>query len=175
MKIVLGVTASISAYKAVDIMRMFQKNGHDVSVLMTENSKKMITEMAFEAFIPGKVYSKMFAENQDPVLHINLGKEHDLMLIAPASANVIGKIANGIADDLLTSTVLAFTGTIVVAPAMNVNMYENRAVQENLAVLRSRGMAVIEPEEGELACGDIGKGRFPAAEKIFKICMDLSE
>ncbi len=173
MKIVLGVTASISAYKSVEIMRIFQKNGHEVSVVMTENSKHMVTEMSFEAFIPGKVYSRMFEPGQDPVLHINLGKEHDMLLIAPASANIIGKIANGLADDLLSATAMAFPGQIVVSPAMNVNMYENRAVQENLAVLRSRGVAVIEPEEGRLACGDIGKGLFPAPEKIFKICQDL--
>jgi len=173
MNLVLGVTGSISAYKAVEILRIFQKNGHNVSVIMTKEAKKFISPLTFETFIPGRVYSELFKENQDPVLHINISRTNDLLLIAPATANIIGKIANGIADDLLSTIFLAFYGKIVIAPAMNSFMYENIAVKENIAKLKSRNVEVIEPEKGELACKDTAKGRLASYNRIYNYCIGI--
>lgn len=173
MKIILGVTGSISAYKAVEIMRIFQKNGHDVNVIMTRAAQKIIPALTFETFSPGNVYVDMFEQRQDPVLHVNICKDSDLLLIAPATANIIGKMANGIADDLLSTTYLAFYRQVVIAPAMNVHMLENPAVQENISRLKSRGTAIIEPDEGSLACDYEGKGRLPEPQRIYQYCMDL--
>ena len=173
MNVLLGVTGSISAYKAVEIMRLFQKNGHDISVIMTRSATKLIKPLTFETFIPGKVHKNMFAQHQDPLLHINLSKDNDLFLIAPATANIIGKLANGIADDLLSTTFLAFHKRVVIAPAMNHHMFENQAVVENLNKLRSRGVEIIEPEAGSLACDEDGKGRLPEPEKIYNFCLGI--
>ncbi len=173
MKLLLGVTGSISAYKAVDIMRVFQKNDHEVSVVMTRSAARFIAPLVFETYTPGKVYTHMFAEHQDPLLHINLSKENDLFLIAPATANIIGKMANGIADDLVSTTFLAFYKKVVIAPAMNSYMLENKAVLENISRLKSRGVEVIEPDEGSLACKEGGKGRLPSAEKIYQYCLGI--
>lgn len=173
MNVILGVTGSISAYKAVDILRIFQKNGHGVSVILTPSAQKLIPALTFETFSPGKVYTSMFEKHQDPVLHISICQENDLLLIAPATANIIGKMANGIADDLLSTTFLAFYKPVVIAPAMNVHMLENPVVQENISRLKSRGIEVIEPEEGTLACKYEGKGRLPDPERIYNLCMEL--
>jgi len=170
LKVILGVTGSISAYKAVDILRLFQKNGHSVRVIMTENAQKFIPTLTFETFTPGNVYTNMFAPNQDPVLHINLCSDSDLLLIAPATANIISKMANGIADDLLSTTFLAFYRTVVLAPAMNCYMLENPVTQENIARLRNRGIEIIEPESGTLACNYEGKGRLPDPRFIYDYC-----
>lgn len=173
MNILLGVSGSISSYRAVDIMRAFQKNGHGVTVVMTENALKFIAPLTFETFVPGKVFYRQYSETRDPLLHINIGNANDLFLIAPATANVIGKIANGIADDLLTSIFLAFGKPVVVAPAMNTRMFDNPAVQDNLKVLRSRGIQVIEPEEGSLACTQKGRGRLADVEQIYNFCLGI--
>ncbi len=173
MNIILGVTGSISAYKAVEIQRLFQKSGHTVRVIMTKAARQFITRLTFETFSPGNVFTDMFAPHQDPVVHINICKDSDLLLIAPASANIIGKMANGIADDLLSTTYLAFYKTVVVAPAMNCHMLENPAVQENLNRLKTRGVAVIEPDEGSLACDYEGKGRLPEPKRIYDFCLKL--
>lgn len=173
MRLLLGVTGSISAYKAMDIMRTFQKQDHRVSVVLTRSALHFIGPISFETFTPGRVYSEMFAQNQDPLLHINLGKNHDLFLVAPASANIIGKMANGIADDLLSTTFLAFYKPVVLAPAMNSYMLENPAVQDNISRLKERGVAIIEPDEGSLACKDEGKGKLPAPDRIYQFCLDL--
>ncbi|UCH97072.1 MAG: hypothetical protein JSV88_09535 [Candidatus Aminicenantes bacterium] len=171
MKVILGVTGSISAYKAVDILRLFQENGHSVSVIMTESAQKFIPALTFETFIGGNVFTDMFARRQDPVLHINICRDSDLLLIAPATANIIGKMANGIADDLLSTSFLAFHKTVVVAPAMNCHMLENPAVKDNLSRLQARGIGIIEPEEGSLACDDEGKGRLPEPQLIYDYCI----
>lgn len=173
MNVLLGISGSISCYKAVDILRVFQKNGHGVTVIMTENAKKFISPLVFETFIPGKVFSTLFSEHQDPLLHINVRNQNDLFLIAPATANVIGKMANGIADDLLSSSVMAFDKQVVVAPAMNTGMFDNPAVQDNLKILRSRGIQVIDPDEGSLACTGEGRGRLAAAERIYDFCLGV--
>jgi phosphopantothenoylcysteine decarboxylase/phosphopantothenate--cysteine ligase len=171
MKVILGITGSISAYKAVDILRLFQKDGHSVIVILTKSAQEFIPTLTFETFSPGKVFTDMFAGHQDPVLHINICRDSDLLLIAPATANMIGKIANGIADDLLSTIFLAFYKTVVVAPAMNCFMLENPAVKDNLARLQARGIGVIEPEEGSLACNYEGKGRLPDPRFIYDYCI----
>jgi phosphopantothenoylcysteine decarboxylase/phosphopantothenate--cysteine ligase len=173
MKLILGVSGSIGAYKAVDIMRYFQKNDHEVTVVMTRAATRIIAPLTFETFAPGKVYQELFAERQDPLLHINLSKENDLLLVAPATANIIGKMANGIADDLLSTLFCAFFKRVVVAPAMNTHMLENPAVSDNIARLKSRGVEIIEAEEGLLANREVGKGRLPAAEAIYRHCLKI--
>ncbi len=173
MNIILGVTGSISAYKSVEILRLFQKNDHSVSVILTENAKKFISPLTFETFTPGKVYDEQFRERQDPLLHINICTEHELLLVAPATANIIGKMANGIADDLLSTTFLAFYKKVVIAPAMNTLMYDNIAVQDNLAKIRSRGIEIIDPDEGSLACAKEGRGRLAQVEKIYEFCLGI--
>jgi phosphopantothenoylcysteine decarboxylase / phosphopantothenate---cysteine ligase len=174
MKLVLGVSGSIGAYKAMDIMRLFQKNDHAVTVVMTRAATRIIAPLAFATFAPGKVFYDMFAENQDPLLHINLSKENDLLLVAPATANIIGKMANGIADDLLSTLFCAFYRRVVLAPAMNSHMLENPAVMDNLARLRGRGVEIIDPAEGLLANRDTGKGRLPEADVIYRHCVDTA-
>ncbi|MDQ1353959.1 MAG: phosphopantothenoylcysteine decarboxylase / phosphopantothenate---cysteine ligase [Acidobacteriota bacterium] len=173
MNIVLGVTGSISAYKAVDIMRIFQKNNHQVSVIMTRAAQELIPAYTFETFAPGNVFTEMFERRQDPVLHVSICDRNDLLLIAPATANIIGKMANGIADDLLSSTYLAFYKKVVIAPAMNTHMLEHPAVLENIARLKARGVEVIEPVEGSLACKYEGKGKLPAPEDIYNYVVNL--
>lgn len=173
MKVVLGVTGSISAYKAVDIMRLFQKSGHQVSVIMTRAAQELIPAYTFETFAPGKVFTEMFVKYQDPVLHVNICEQNDLLLIAPATANIIGKMANGIADDLLSSAYLAFYKKVVIAPAMNTHMLENPAVRENIARLKAWGVEIIEPVEGSLACKYEGKGKLPAPEDIYNYVINV--
>jgi len=173
MKLILGVCGSISAYKGMDIFRMFQKEGHTVDVILTRSAARFITPLSFETFAPGRVFTDMFAAGQDPLLHINLGRGADLLLVAPATANMIGKMSHGIADDLLSTTCLAFPGRVVVAPAMNTGMYGHPAVVQNLETLRSRGVEVVEPEEGSLACAVEGRGRLAATEAIYRHCMRL--
>jgi phosphopantothenoylcysteine synthetase/decarboxylase len=173
MKIILGITGSISAYKAVDIMRTFQKQGHEVSVVLTEAAGHFTGPLTFETFCPGKVYTGMFDPSKDPLLHINICKDHDLLLIAPATANIIGKMANGIADDLLSTIYLAYYKTVAVSPAMNSYMLEHPAVKENLALLEKRGVHIIEPDEGSLACKDEGRGKLPTPERIVESCLKL--
>ena len=173
MNLLLGITGSIGAYKAVDIMRLFQKNGHQVSVILTESATQFIGPLTFETFAPGRVFVHMFGKHQSPLPHIALSKENDLLLIAPATANIIGKLAHGIADDLLSSTFLAFYRPVVIAPAMNTHMYDNPAVQDNIARLKTRGIYIIEPETGSLACHTEGKGRLPAPETIVDFCLKI--
>ena len=173
MKLVLGVSGSIGAYKAVDIMRYFQKNGHEVTVVMTRAATRIIAPLTFATFAPGMVYQELFAEGQDPLLHINLSKENELLLVAPATANIIGKMANGIADDLLSTLFCAFFRRVVVAPAMNTHMLENPAVTDNIARLRGRGIELIEAAEGELANREFGRGRLPDARTIYDRCLKL--
>ncbi len=174
MKLILGVSGSISTYKAVDIMRLFQKNDHAVTVVMTGAATHIVPPLTFATFSPGKVFHDLFAKNQDPLLHINLSKENDLLLVAPATANIIGKMANGIADDLLSTLFCAFYKRVVVAPAMNVHMLENPAVTENIVRLQSRGIEIIEPAEGFLANRETGKGRLPTADVIYRHCVDIA-
>ena len=165
--ILLGVTGSIAAYKAAALASMLKKLHADVHVLMTKNAVNFINPITFETLTGNKCLIDTFDRNFEfSVEHVSLSKKADLALIAPASANVIGKMANGIADDMLTTTLLACTCKILVSPAMNTRMYENSIVQDNLEKLRRYGMTVIDPANGYLACGDIGPGKMPEPEVL---------
>lgn len=173
MNVLIGVTGSISAYKAIDVLRAFQRLGHGVSVVLTRNACRFVQPMTFDTFVPGRVHTQWFEDADDPLLHINLGRDHDLLLIAPASAATIARMVAGMADNLLTATYLAFPGRVVIAPAMNDVMYAHPAVEQNLIVLRERGVEVIRPDTGELACGSEGSGRLPEPQRIVEYCLGV--
>lgn len=165
--VVLGVTGSIAAYKMAKVASMLVKMECDVHVIMTENATHFITPITFETLTGNKCLVDTFDRNfQFHVTHISLAKKADLFLIAPASANVIGKLACGIADDMLTTTVMACTAKKIIAPAMNTNMYHNPIVQDNLKKLSSYGFEVVQPESGLLACRDVGDGKMPKEEVL---------
>lgn len=167
--ILLGVTGGIAAYKIATLASMLKKQKANVKVIMTENATQFITPMTFETLTANKVYTDTFDRNFEfKVDHIELGKWADVFLIAPASADVIGKLANGIADDMLTTTALAMRCPIVVSPAMNTTMYENKIVKHNMMKLRTYGMEVILPASGHLACGDTGAGKMPEPEVLLE-------
>ena len=158
--IILGVTGSIACYKACDIANTLTKEGNSVKVVMTEAGTKFVTPLTFRTLTKNKVYTDMFDDDEpEYVAHIRLAEEADLMVICPASADFIAKAAAGIADDMLTTTYLAYVNKpIIVCPAMNTNMYENPATQRNLEILRERGVNIVEPKVAHLACGTTGKG-----------------
>lgn len=164
--VVLGVTGCIAAYKSAEIVRGLQKAGVRVKVVMTEHACEFIGPTTFRALTREPVAVGLFDEPGDPIHHISLAQEADAMLIAPCTANVLAKLACGIADDLLTTTALALTSPLVIAPAMNVHMYENAATRKNMGVLHTRGAMFIEAEDGYLACGDTGKGRLADVDEI---------
>lgn len=167
--ILLGVTGGIAAYKIANLASMLKKQGANVKVIMTENACQFITPMTFETLTAQKVYTDTFDRNFEfKVDHIELGKWADVFLIAPATANVIGKLANGIADDMLTTTALAMRCPIVVSPAMNTTMFENKVVKHNIMKLRTYGMDIILPASGHLACGDSGAGKMPEPEMLLE-------
>lgn len=168
--VILGVTGSIAAYKAGDIIRRLKDQGFRVVPVMTKGALQFITPLTFSSLSEEKVYSEMFSGRVDSweIEHIDLAKQADILLIAPATANIIGKIANGIADDLLTAISMATKAPILIAPAMNYQMYENKILQENCSKLKKHGVLFVEPEKGKLACGDIGNGRLAAVENIIK-------
>lgn len=167
--VVLGVTGSIAAYKIAGLASMLVKQHANVTVLMTQNATNFINPITFETLTGNKCLIDTFDRNfQYSVEHVALAKRADIVLIAPASANVIGKIANGIADDMLTTTVMACRCKILISPAMNTNMYENPIVQDNLAKLRRFGYTIIEPDSGYLACGDTGRGKMPSEQTLFE-------
>lgn len=160
--IILGVTSSIAAYKSANVASALVKKGCNVNVLMTENATNFINPLTFEELTKHKCIIDTFDRNvQYNVAHISLATSAEAFIIAPASANVIGKIANGIADDMLTTTVMACKCPVIISPAMNTNMYENPIVQDNLAKLERFGYIIVPPAEGRLACGAIGKGKMP--------------
>ena len=167
--VVLGITGSIAAYKMANVASALIKRGADVHVIMTENATKFIHPITFETLTNHKCLVETFDRNfQFHVAHVSLAKQADVMLVAPASANVIGKMAHGIADDMLTTTVLACKAPILVAPAMNTNMLENVIVQENIEYLRQHGMTIIQPDAGRLACGDTGSGKLAKEETLIE-------
>lgn len=167
-KIVLGVSGSISAYKAADIANRLTKKGYDVHCVLTKAGSEFITALTLETLSKNRVHDDLFSrEEPRKVEHISLAEEADLILLAPASADLIAKMAVGLADDLLTSLLLAADPKkVVIAPAMNVHMYENPLTQRNLRVLQKLGMEVIEPREGHLACGDTGRGALAEVDVI---------
>ncbi|WP_242863845.1 bifunctional phosphopantothenoylcysteine decarboxylase/phosphopantothenate--cysteine ligase CoaBC [Clostridium tepidiprofundi] len=179
--VVLGVTGGIAAYKALDIVSRLKKYDIDVHVIMSNSSCEFVTPLSFQSLSQNIVISDMFAEPKSwEIQHISLAKKADLLLIAPATANIIGKVANGIADDMLSTTVMATKAPVVFAPAMNTNMYANKIVQDNISKLKGYGYDFIEPNSGRLACGDNGTGKLADTKLIADIvisklhtCKDL--
>lgn len=170
--IVLAVTGSIAAYKIANLASMLVKQHAKVTVLMTENATNFINPITFETLTSNKCLINTFDRNfQYNVEHVSLAKETDVVLVAPASANVIGKLANGIADDMLTTTVMACNCKKIIAPAMNTNMYLNPIVQDNMQKLQRFGMEVITPDSGYLACGDTGIGKMPSEQVLMDYIM----
>ncbi|GAB6929740.1 bifunctional phosphopantothenoylcysteine decarboxylase/phosphopantothenate--cysteine ligase CoaBC [Paenibacillus sp. JCM 10914] len=168
--IVLGVTGGIAAYKAATLCSRLVQRGADVHVIMSESAKQFITELTLQTLTKNPVYSDTFDERDPSVVsHIHLADLADLVLVAPATANVIGKMAHGLADDMLTTTLLATTAPVMISPAMNVHMYTHPAVMANMETLVSRGVGMIEPGEGLLACGYIGKGRMEEPDSIVEV------
>jgi phosphopantothenoylcysteine decarboxylase/phosphopantothenate--cysteine ligase len=165
--IALGVTGGIGAYKAVEVARGLQKEGHDVVAVMTESAQRFVTPLTFEAITRRAVVTELWTPGTNAEIeHIALASTIDLLLVAPATANTIGRFAHGIADDFLTSMYLATTAPVVIAPAMNANMLAHPAVSANIATLRGRGVRIAEPGSGYLACGWIGKGRLAEPEDV---------
>lgn len=169
MNILHIVSGGIAAYKSVDLVSKLTKGGHNVKVVMTKNATKFVTELTFQTLTKNPVYTDTFIEeNKNEIQHIDLGKWADKVIIAPATANIIAKIASGIADDLTSTLILAINdfSKIYISPAMNTNMFNNPITQGNIFKLKQLGFNFIEPDSGVLACGDIGKGKFPATESI---------
>src|SRR6266403_4878639 len=175
MRVALGVSGGVAAYKAAELVRKLQQEGIDVQVVMTESAREFITPLTFAALTGQKVITEMFGGEADSSANVESAIEHiavaqriDLLVVAPATANTIARMARGIADDFLTTLYLATTAPVVVAPAMNVNMWDHAATRENVDALRARGVCVVSPEEGYLACGMIGAGRLASVEAIAK-------
>ncbi len=181
MRIALGVTGGVAAYKAAELVRRLQQEKLDVQVIMTRSAREFITPLTFAALTGQKVITEMFGHEANASANVDSAIEHiavaqriDLLLVAPATADILGKFAHGIADDFLTTLYLATKAPLVVAPAMNVNMWEHAATQQNLATLKSRGVHVVEPDEGYLACGMTGAGRLAGIETIARaVCQVL--
>lgn len=166
-RVLLAVSGGIAAYKACDIVSRLNKLGVEVQVIMTENATKFVTPLTFEALSGRMVYTDTFDYSYDAsIKHISLAQEADLMCVAPATANIIAKIAHGIADDMVSSTFLAATCPVIVCPAMNTHMYENASTQANLRTIEERGIALVGPGVGKLACGDVACGTLSPVEEI---------
>jgi phosphopantothenoylcysteine decarboxylase / phosphopantothenate---cysteine ligase len=173
-KIILGVSGSIACYKAIELLRLLISEGARVDVAMSTNATKFITPLTFEALSGNSVYSQVFDSDTSLLMeHIQISKVADLLLIAPATAGVIGKIANGIVDDALSNLYVSYSGPTLVAPAMNDAMYANPAVKSNILKMRDRGIQFIEPEHGELACGSVGQGRLAEPLKILETVKNI--
>ena len=168
--IVLGVTGGIAAYKACDIVSKLVKKNINVDVIMTKNATNFVNPLTFQTLSSNIVNVDMFADIKYwEVNHISLAKKADILLIAPATANIIAKIAHGIADDMLSTVALATKAKMIIAPAMNTNMYDNPATKENIDLLKSRGVIFVEPDTGLLACKDVGKGKLADVDTILKV------
>lgn len=165
-KILLGVSGGIAAYKAIELARLLRKRKAHVSTVMTQNALEFVQALSFSAVTQGGVYSSNFTPDQDAMLHIRLAKEADAIVLAPATASLIGKLANGIFDDLLTTSVCASSAPVFLAPGMNKVMWENFAVQKNIETLRKAGFHILGPDAGEQACGDFGLGRMMEPSEI---------
>jgi phosphopantothenoylcysteine decarboxylase/phosphopantothenate--cysteine ligase len=169
-EVVLGVTGGIAAYKACEIVRELRKDSANVHVVLTRSGSQFITPLTLQTLSKNPVATDLFdLISESEIGHISLAQRAHLLLIAPATANIIGKVRNGIADDMLSTVVMATTAPVLFAPAMNTQMYASAAVQDNMAVLRSRGYHFVEPDEGELACGTVGPGRLADVDKILEM------
>ena len=165
--VVIGVTGGIAVYKALDVISALRKKDINVHVIMTKSATEFVSPLTFQSISQNLVTVSMFDEPKAwEIQHISLAKKADLFLVAPATANIIGKVANGIADDMLSTTIMATKSKVIFAPAMNTNMYENPIVQGNINRLKEYGYEFIEPDSGRLACGDAGKGKFPKPDVI---------
>ncbi len=180
MRITLGVTGGVAAYKSAELVRRLQQEGHSVQVVMTRAAREFITPLTFAALSGQKVITDLFAGSpggeanlESAIEHISVAQRTDLLLVAPATADTLAKFARGIADDFLSTLNLASTAPVVLAPAMNVNMWQHAATQENLATLRARGVRIVEPGEGYLACGMTGPGRLAGQEEILKAVQEV--
>src|SRR5712672_3174996 len=177
MRITLGVTGGVAAYKAAELVRRLQQDAFTVQVVMTRGAREFITPLTFAALSGQKVITDLFAESggeanlESAIEHIAVAQRTDLLLVAPATADVLAKFAQGIANDFLTTLYLATTAPVIVAPAMNVNMWEHPATRANIETLRARGVRVVSPDEGYLACGMTGKGRLAGVEAIAQAVM----
>ena len=172
--VALGVCGGIAAYKAVEVLRGLQKAGCDVRVAMTKRACEFVQPLTFRALSGSHVVVDDYApDNPDPIAHITFSQTADLLIVAPATANIIAKFANGVADDFLTSTYLACSAPVLIAPAMNTTMWEHPATQRNLQQLRADGVHIMEPDAGEMACGTIGPGRLSEPERIVAAALEL--
>lgn len=169
-KITIGVCGGIAIYKVASLISYLKDNGNEIKVIMTEDAAKMMSPIIFETLSKNKVIIDMFGNEEDAsyVSHIHFAQDVDFMIIAPATANIIGKAANGIADDMLSSTIIASNKPIIFIPAMNTYMYENPIVQSNIEKLKGYGYHFIEPDTGKLACDVNGKGKYPDTKRIVK-------
>ena len=172
-KVLLGVSGGIAVYKTLDVISRLKKKGIEVKVIMTKSATEFVTPLSFQSLSENPVVIDMFDEPKAwEIQHISLAKWADLVVVVPATANIIGKVANGIADDMLSTTIMATKAEVIFCPAMNTNMYENKIVQKNMATLKDLGYGFINPASGRLACGDIGRGKLEnteiIAEKIIK-------
>lgn len=176
-RVVIGVTGGIAVYKTLDIISALRKQDVEIKVIMTESAKQFVTPLAFQSLSQNMVITDMFAEPKAwEIQHIALAQWADIMLIAPATANIIGKVANGIADDMLSTSIMATEAKVIFAPAMNTKMYENKIVQDNINKLKGYGYSFIEPASGRLACGDIGKGKLANVSDIVdRVLIELEE
>lgn len=172
----IAVTGGIAAYKAADVVSQLQKAGVEVSVIMTKNACEFVTPLTFEALTGKKVYTDTFDYSSDATIkHIVLAQEANVFAVVPATANVIAKMAHGIADDMVTSTFLAATCPVVVCPAMHANMYENASTQANLKTLEDRGMTIVGPGEGRLASGEVARGTLSPVDEIVSAVLKVLE
>ena len=173
-RVALGVTGGIAAYKAIEVLRGLQRAGCEVRVAMTRHACEFIQPLTFRSLSGAYVLVDDYAaDNPDPIAHITFSQTVDLLIVAPATTNTLAKFANGVADDFLTSTYLACTAPVLVAPAMNTKMLEHPATQRNLEKLRADGVRIIEPDEGEMACGTIGPGRLSEPDRIVAVALDM--
>ena len=174
--VVIGVTGGIAVYKALDVISALRKKDIEVHVIMTESASKFVNPLTFQSISQNMVVTDMFAEPKAwEIQHISLAQKADLMLVAPATANIIGKISNGIADDMLSTTIMATKAKVLIAPAMNKNMYENKIVQNNISKLKDFGYKFIEPASGRLACGDVGIGKLADVNTIVERVLEELE
>jgi phosphopantothenoylcysteine decarboxylase / phosphopantothenate---cysteine ligase len=173
-RIALGISGGIAAYKAAEVLRGLQRAGCTVRVAMTQRACEFIQPLTFRALSGAHVVVDDYsADNPDPIAHITFSQTVDLFIVVPATANIIGKFANGVADDFITSTYLASTAPVLIAPAMNTSMWRHPATQRNLSQLRADGVYIIDPDEGEMACGTVGPGRLSEPERIVAAALDI--
>lgn len=170
--VILAICGSIAAYKACELVRLMSSHSIDTHVLMTRNAQRFIGKVTFETLTGNKVFS---TEWEEGMMHIEMKNRADLMVVAPATANMIGKLANGIADDVISSTYLAMQKPVIIAPAMNPGMYNHAAVQRNLTTLKNDGSLIVSPEKGVVICGDDGPGKLASIDDIFSHIMNVLE